>query len=48
MRILPKGKHINRLDGLQSTSLTKQLAESAVQSFMQCFKPIGAHYIYMI
>jgi hypothetical protein len=34
MCILHTGKHPNRLDGLQSTSRTKQLAESAVQSIV--------------
>jgi hypothetical protein len=34
MCILQPGTHPNRLDGLQSTSRTKQLTESAVQSIM--------------
>jgi hypothetical protein len=34
MCILHNGKHPNRLDGLQSTCHTIQLAESAVQSIM--------------
>jgi hypothetical protein len=34
MCILHTGKHPKRLDGLESTSRTKQLAESAVQSIV--------------
>jgi hypothetical protein len=34
MCILHTGKHPNRLNGLQSTSRTLQLAESAVQSIV--------------